>query len=637
MLDAIGFDNYRIFDKETILNLKPITILTGPNSSGKSSVIKAAKLLKLNGLNFDGGATGLPYKMDFLPDEYGHFLSSFTSIINAKNVDRNNLSFILPLTFIYFKEKFYSRLTYAPNSNIGKTANRVGFTLLIKDGHDYKEVLHLQGCDGDIFSEIVVNFSLVKRILESNLTPMLEKFIYLMNNPIELKEIGIDEGLFLNEIKNILMLSVRDSGINSLLDFTTVANILAVEKWAEYDKERPILPFYQVLMFNNNEEKKNFYLSDWYSDNKKLFEIAKAKFNQALNIDITQILNRNQKRKAYNFFKRLESDFFDYLTNNRVVLPFQQFNESDFSQGWKGVILDNTIEVNEEDHQLVTSKETKDNLLGFEPFKELLLLYQTLQWNSLSHIKSFNKTNNDLLTLFIRRLAAKTALNFGIEINKFDFFDPNRIEQSLFYHSTNAPAAFNLLTNIETYNYNNDGEKDNYISNQLKFLGIADGFDIEKNDLGIFTILLRKNGIKRPLAEYGYGITKIFFLLLAIDSKLFHTLFIEEPETNLHPDLQSKLADIIVEAQKRPMTQFIIETHSEYFIRKLQFLVAKNEIEVDKILINYFNPASFKETEGIVKEIRIQEDGSLSQDFGPGFFDEALNWKFELMKLKNLN
>ena len=130
--------------------------------------------------------------------------------------------------------------------------------------------------------------------------------------------------------------------------------------------------------------------------------------------------------------------------------------------------------------------------------------------------------------------------------------------------------------------------------------------------------------------------TKIFFLLLAIGSKYIKVFFIEEPETNLHPDLQAKLADIIVEAQAS-MTQFIIETHSEYFIRKLQYLVATKKLEEDRILINYFNPASLRDKEGIVKEIRIQKDGSLSQDFGPGFFDEALNWKFELMKLKNLN
>ena len=36
-----------------------------------------------------------------------------------------------------------------------------------------------------------------------------------------------------------------------------------------------------------------------------------------------------------------------------------------------------------------------------------------------------------------------------------------------------------------------------------------------------------------------------------------------------------------------------------------------------------------------VKEIKILEDGSLSEEFGPGFFDETINLKLELLKLKN--
>jgi len=38
-----------------------------------------------------------------------------------------------------------------------------------------------------------------------------------------------------------------------------------------------------------------------------------------------------------------------------------------------------------------------------------------------------------------------------------------------------------------------------------------------------------------------------------------------------------------------------------------------------------------------VKKIEILKDGSLSDDFGTGFFDEALNLEFELLKIKNKN
>ena len=64
----------------------------------------------------------------------------------------------------------------------------------------------------------------------------------------------------------------------------------------------------------------------------------------------------------------------------------------------------------------------------------------------------------------------------------------------------------------------------------------------------------------------------------------------------------------------------------------------KKEIEVKKedIVIYYFHdPNNVPAGEPQVKKIEILEDGSLSSDFGSGFFDEATNWKFELMRLKN--
>ena len=81
------------------------------------------------------------------------------------------------------------------------------------------------------------------------------------------------------------------------------------------------------------------------------------------------------------------------------------------------------------------------------------------------------------------------------------------------------------------------------------------------------------------------------------------------------------------------------ETHSEYLIRKLQFWVAKYRINSDDINIYYLNNQnSYSEVEdSVLKKIKIRKDGSLSEPFGEGFFDEAINLKFELLKLKSLN
>ena len=154
-------------------------------------------------------------------------------------------------------------------------------------------------------------------------------------------------------------------------------------------------------------------------------------------------------------------------------------------------------------------------------------------------------------------------------------------------------------------------------------------------DLGFTKIQIGDN----YLSDVGFGISQLVAVLLAnfaFDSNGNpHLLLLEEPEANLHPAFQSKLADMVADSEKTLGHQFIIETHSEYMIRKFQYLVAKGEMKPEDIVIYYFNdPNNIPAGEKQVKKINVLEDGSLSDDFGPGFYDEAANWKLELLKLK---
>jgi predicted ATPase len=147
------------------------------------------------------------------------------------------------------------------------------------------------------------------------------------------------------------------------------------------------------------------------------------------------------------------------------------------------------------------------------------------------------------------------------------------------------------------------------------------------------------------LPEYGFGYSQVLYLIFALhrlitterSNSVFEfpiTYIIEEPETGLHPAFQSKIAEMIVDAQKKFNINFIIETHSEYFIRKLQLLTANKTIKPDDTIIYYFNnPKHLKPNENLVNEINIDEYGGLSDSFGTGFFDEATSLKFELIHL----
>lgn len=193
----------------------------------------------------------------------------------------------------------------------------------------------------------------------------------------------------------------------------------------------------------------------------------------------------------------------------------------------------------------------------------------------------------------------------------------------------------------------------------IKKFELGDGIEISSDDEGGIKAYLEKGDVKRLLADEGYGVTQLVSLLLTIenaikpsedleiplkngipeykqvpDSWSNHLICVEEPEVHLHPKFQSLLADMFVEAYQKYNIHFIIETHSEYLIRKLQVMVAdkNNTLTSNDVSLNYVE----KDENGVShnKQIKIKEDGRLDSSFGEGFYDEADNLTMELIRYK---
>lgn len=110
-------------------------------------------------------------------------------------------------------------------------------------------------------------------------------------------------------------------------------------------------------------------------------------------------------------------------------------------------------------------------------------------------------------------------------------------------------------------------------------------------------------------------------------------IYLEEPEAHLHPNNQSLLADLIIDAYCRFGLKIIVETHSEYLIRKIQYWVKRRILKPRDVYIAYMEKGS-KE---LLRDLEITPSGTFRRNFGEGFLDEATRWKFELLKAENLN
>ena len=177
-----------------------------------------------------------------------------------------------------------------------------------------------------------------------------------------------------------------------------------------------------------------------------------------------------------------------------------------------------------------------------------------------------------------------------------------------------------------------------YFEKVLKILEIEGTLEIERYENVISVIYIKNKDKKNALADLGFGFSQLIPIILKIINTVESSskiLIIEEPEANLHPNLQSKLADIFVLTIKTyPNLNLIIETHSEYLIRKLQYFTAKGDISPKQTNIYYFNADKYvSPQEPKVKLIEIRSNGNLSDTFGPGFYDETTRLQFDLMKL----
>ena len=97
-------------------------------------------------------------------------------------------------------------------------------------------------------------------------------------------------------------------------------------------------------------------------------------------------------------------------------------------------------------------------------------------------------------------------------------------------------------------------------------------------------------------------------------------LIFEQPELHLHPKVQTRLADFFV-AMNMLGKQCIVETHSEYLINRLRYLVAKsNNTKIADESIIYF--VEKENGESKYRPIKINKYGVI-EDWPKGFFDES--------------
>lgn len=717
-LTGFGLENFRVFKKKQYFDLKPITIITGANSSGKSSVIKGLKLLKSNMPAFRWDLT-LPYKLLVSEDKFGHLLGSFKQIINYGNSENDSISFSVPVSLKMVNTKFIASLSFRPG--LGNEENEFHlkeFAVYLEDDFARENpILRLKVGESILFW-LQIDFLKFKRILEAdflkNLSDNFGKLHEYNKNYMDIpsdtktesiseEEQKLSEALeYFRKTGPKLKYDRKDPDLNLSADkilndeefdfffkwpykyqvhnalHETVGNVENLERitiygtnsinyfnkekylnqtlderifqWLEdYDVEKPILPFYGFfngeleLVFNKfTMLDTDLYLT--FSDQLNLEKKEMAK-------TISATSNEDYNEKLCKYFWKLENEHFQSIQNLWFPYENPHLNQpiQESLRCWDGLVSENR---DESEVSFDFWKTPENTRLALEKDPEYGLYY-ILQRNSLLQTvkpeqKSSNPyTNFNIFNIFIEQCIEKWIVQSKHILESVIFVSHSNENPSRVYTAANG-SLFRTLNKYQQIqnrkrklgDFPNTREftyKD-FVVNKLKNLDIAEDFVIDLLDGGaVLQPFLIINKVKRSVADTGYGYMKLLlFLLNIVTAEDNSTIVIEEPEANLHPDFQSKLADIMVHAHELFGHTFVVETHSEYLIRKLQFLTAKGDLNKYDTVIYYLNHPKLKNRKQ-VNTVKIKLDGRLDGDFGQGFFDEASNLITDLFRISEDN
>ena len=156
----------------------------------------------------------------------------------------------------------------------------------------------------------------------------------------------------------------------------------------------------------------------------------------------------------------------------------------------------------------------------------------------------------------------------------------------------------------------------------LERMGLGD--DIEIRRLGkspLYEVWITRNGTQSNLKDVGVGVSQVLpVIIAALHAAPGHIVMIEEPESHLHPLAQSILAELFATESRDRSIQFIIETHSEHLFRRMQTLIARNDLGKKECAL-YF--VENENSEAKFRPLEVDEFGRIG-NWPKSFFGDSL-------------
>lgn len=580
MINKWILDNFKSIDKEKELKFRPLTIFTGANSSGKSTVLQSILLV--------------------------------TQTIQSSNASR---SVVLNGTF----KKFGSYSDVVNKRDLNKNIE-IGFTLDDNSEGNNPRSAFLRREFGA--QNIDCRFVISSGQKDDNLNPVLESLRLEMATEKAFKttvDIKKDEGMSAQNKKILDMCKEQ----MPYADYDYSINMDSSKKHPFMDTRfqwkfigvnmRHFLPSY-LIGYCSSKEYLKYYLCDYlmsgsgyyYYDRKMPDETAFLAAIKDKAIQIADAIYKEGKYRSKTFEKAYAQ------IHNRFTL-------SKLQQIFRGCTLDTeekmkyVKQLQEKLSSLPEGYVTETLPIMHHPVVETVADFFTERINYLGPLREEPKS--------LYPLEGNGSIdNVGLKGEYTAFVFDNNKSKLINYISTESFKDLTNLTLVEK-----TATLAEAINEWLVYLGVANAMNTnDKGKIGHeLKIVTDVPDLQQDLTHVGVGVSQVLpILVLAFLANEGDVLILEQPELHLHPKVQTRLADFFV-SMNAVGKQCIIETHSEYLINRLRLLVAKSDdTKISDETMIYFVEKDKEEGYSKYREITINPYGKIDH-WPDGFFDEG--------------
>ncbi|HLN22245.1 MAG TPA: AAA family ATPase [Bacteroidales bacterium] len=619
--------NFRIFTDVSEIRLAPLTILTGPNNTGKSTIPFSISLMK----NLNTGI--LPFRLRF---DNNNPAWGFDMIAGRKSKTGN-----LKIGYDLY------------NILLGENV-KVEFNLVKGDSFDaVVRSMKISNANGTIFDFEFAENRIAAGIGAAYLYDKLKEIAGRKSQFAELernfRKIHSSSGHY-KENKSKIQ---GDSGVGIFhIDGDTKRRNLD-----EYLKEKTLSPDeYERLsyFYGSHRELGDCKEKQFITRGRKIideYESGEILFNSDLLKKIVEIpVNELDEQLLISMIRKNFPDLFDcllLLNDQESVSPIVSQLKSKSYTEWEKEYLECNI---------TTTKQHK----GQDPAKELSLsiehhLQARFELSGFFRaVASLSMTREGFSQAYGRFANVRALSAFAALVMEKILHDLKEdIDKSVVlnrYEDLKGPNVdFTHPLHEMLRKYSTIKRKDTFLKKWVAKFRICDDIILETpvKGLGYFPSFV-KNKENSPMAGESGDTGRLLMILLNLcnskqscelrdySNELKNypvTVMMEKPENGFHPSWQSKLADLFADARRVLGLHFIIETHSEYFINKIQYLVATGKLDSSDVVIYYFDGRRGS----VMNEITLDQKGNLSREIPSAYIDEEDRRAMGMFKLKRIS